>query len=130
MKRDDIRHPTLREKIIRRDREQNPNHRPLGGREACKPQPPPAPALEDSVKKLKVSKGCLVVCTLIAHRRRLLDDDNCTASLKPLRDGISESIGVDDGDQRIKWQCGHVLTLGKEGETVTIERIYENDHHD
>lgn len=123
MKLSDVKDPKLRARIIQLDQEQNPNHSRLGGLEAKKPQPNLPPTLARGVGKFKISKGCLVVCTLTAHRRRLIDDDNCVASLKPLRDGVSESLGIDDGDSRIRFQCHQLLTIGKEGVTVTIERL-------
>ena len=109
------------QKVSESFRRLNPHLYSLGRLEAKKSEPITVPSLESFGKKLKVSEGCMVVCTLTAHRKRIIDDDNCTASLKPLRDGISESLGIDDGDKRISWQCSQVQTKGKEGVTVTIE---------
>lgn len=62
-----------------------------------------------------------VVVTIVAHLRRLMDDDNCTGGLKPLRDLIAREIGIDDGDARITFQYGQVKTCGHEHTTVTVE---------
>lgn len=62
-----------------------------------------------------------IVVTIVAHLRRLMDDDNCTGGLKPLRDLIAREIGIDDGDARITFQYGQVKTCGHEHTTVTVE---------
>jgi hypothetical protein len=35
---------------------------------------------------------------------RALDDDNLRASLKAIRDGVADALGIDDGDPRITWE--------------------------
>lgn len=35
---------------------------------------------------------------------RLLDSDNAVASMKYIRDGLADAIGVDDGDERLTWE--------------------------
>lgn len=45
---------------------------------------------------------------MIAMRKRVLDDDNLTGGFKALRDAIARSLGVDDGDNRIRWECRQV----------------------
>lgn len=62
-----------------------------------------------------------IVVTIVAHLRRLMDDDNCTGGIKPLRDLIAREIGIDDGDSRITFQYGQVKTCGHEHTTVTVE---------
>jgi hypothetical protein len=104
-------------------RKLNPHLYGVGGLEANEPEPTTTQALENDLRELTFSKNCVVVCTLVAHRKRLLDDDNCVGSLKPLRDGISQSLGVDDGDKGFRWQYGQVQTKGRQGVVVTIERV-------
>lgn len=41
--------------------------------------------------------------TLIAVRQKRLDDDNLAGGFKALRDSIAESLGIDDGDDRVEW---------------------------
>lgn len=41
--------------------------------------------------------------TLIAVRQKRLDDDNLAGGFKALRDAIADSLGIDDGDERIEW---------------------------
>jgi hypothetical protein len=45
---------------------------------------------------------CSITLTRIAPRR--LDSDNLARSLKAVRDGIADAIGVDDGDPRLEWR--------------------------
>ena len=63
--------------------------------------------------------------TLIACRRRLLDDDNLTSSFKHLRDAIADNLlpGMYAGraDAFFAWECGQVETRGQEGTIVKIE---------
>ena len=44
-----------------------------------------------------------VTVELTRHGTRLLDDDNVVASMKHVRDGVADWLGVDDGDARITW---------------------------
>lgn len=41
--------------------------------------------------------------TLVAVRQKRLDDDNLAGGFKALRDAIAESLGIDDGDERVEW---------------------------
>ena len=63
--------------------------------------------------------------TLIACRRRLLDDDNLTASLKFMRDAVADSLlpGMHAGraDAFFVWEYGQMRTDGKQGVIVKIE---------
>lgn len=43
-----------------------------------------------------------VTITRIGPRR--LDDDNATGSAKAVRDAIAAVLGVDDGDDRVRWR--------------------------
>ena len=36
-------------------------------------------------------------------RGRLLDSDNLAVSMKAVRDGIADALGVDDGDPGLRW---------------------------
>ena len=44
--------------------------------------------------------------TILGGHRRI-DDDNVRGRLKACRDGVADWLGVDDGDARITWECGH-----------------------
>lgn len=61
----------------------------------------------------------VVVVTMLSCRRRLLDDDNLAAGFKPLRDAISETLGIDDADPRVKWEPRQIESKREE----TIVRI-------
>lgn len=64
-----------------------------------------------------------VVVTITSYRRRLLDEDNLIAGCKSLRDGIAASLGVDDADGRVKFECRQQQTDGAEGTLVMISRV-------
>lgn len=49
-----------------------------------------------------VSAPLVVTLTRIAPRR--LDGDNLQRSLKAVRDGVADALGVDDGDERLEWR--------------------------
>jgi len=62
----------------------------------------------------------VVVCVVVFRRQRL-DDDNLSGGLKALRDAIAASLGLDDGDARIRFEYSQHLTTGKPGTLVRIE---------
>jgi hypothetical protein len=62
-----------------------------------------------------------VVVSLVGCRRRKLDDDNFIGACKHLRDAIAASLGLDDGDPRLRWEYGQMETQGAEGVAVKIE---------
>jgi hypothetical protein len=62
-----------------------------------------------------------VVVSLVVFLRIALDDDNLSGGLKWLRDAIARSLGIDDGDRRIKFECAQAITSGREGTVVKIE---------
>jgi hypothetical protein len=125
MKLSDIHDNKLRERILRADREQNAGRRNiLGGLEAGQPKPTASPALAGRASKRAVcEKGVEIVVTFTAHRKRLLDKDNNTASFKPLQDALARDIGLDDGDSRFNWQYSQIKTEGREGVVVTVEKL-------
>jgi hypothetical protein len=44
----------------------------------------------------------MITLTRIAPRK--LDTDNLVSACKGVRDGIADTLGVDDGDERITWK--------------------------
>lgn len=66
----------------------------------------------------KVDAGIRV--TLIAVRQKRLDDDNLAGGFKALRDAIAESLGIDDGDDRIEWVYRQQVGPKPHGTIVTI----------
>jgi len=99
----------------------NPHLFNPGGLEAGQPEPTPAKALVRNHPKQERRKDGLAVCiSLTAIRRRLLDDDNNVGSFKPLRDAIAETIGIDDGSDRIQWRYFQQQTTGRECVAVLI----------
>lgn len=75
----------------------------------------------------KRGAGRLVI-SLVGHRTRILDDDNFVGGCKWLRDAIAASLGIDDGDPRVRWQYSQQPTQGTEGVTVSIEVLTTDDH--
>lgn len=49
-----------------------------------------------------------------------MDSDNFIAGAKPLRDAIAKSLGVDDGDPRLRWSYGEALSPGPAGVLVIV----------
>lgn len=54
--------------------------------------------------KTKPSLPVVVTLTRLAPSRGLDEGDNLEGSLKAVRDQIAEWLGVDDRDQRVKWE--------------------------
>lgn len=102
----------------------NPHLFGVGKVEARQPEQAVARSLERRKPEHQGGGAGLVVrVRLVAHRVRLFDDDNNTASFKPLRDAIARCLRIDDGDSRIAFECGQVETKGCEGVSVKIEEI-------
>lgn len=84
--------------------------------------PKSTPALErHSTSKQSGKNGVEYLVSIIGFRHRILDSDNFTSGAKPLRDAISETIGIDDGSERIRFEYDQVHTTGEEGVLVKIE---------
>lgn len=108
----------------------------LGGLEPAKREPREAAALDENARAEPAS-GCsvghgasriarrrrarpLATVSIVALRARFIDDLNNEAGCKPLQDAIAASLGIDDGDQRIRWEFGQAETRGREGVCVVI----------
>lgn len=52
--------------------------------------------------KVAVRGALTVSLTRIATRK--LDDDNLRSALKATRDGVADALGIDDGDESIRWE--------------------------
>ena len=46
--------------------------------------------------------------TLTRIAPRMLDSDNLQGSLKHIRDGVADWLGIDDGSPRLQWDYGQV----------------------
>lgn len=92
----------------------------LGGLPPAQPQRDGQRNPTTSVAPQKSCAGRVVVC-LVGHRRRILDDDNFVGACKHLRDSIAASLGLDDGDPRLRWEYGQHETRAAEGVAVTIQ---------
>jgi hypothetical protein len=100
------------------------NRHILSGVESTERKPNPLPPLAKGPPVQRGRKSRLVaVVTILSFRRRELDDDNLTAGAKPLRDAIATSLGIDDGDKRIRWEVRGVKTEGPEHTIVKITAL-------
>lgn len=103
-------------------KKRNPHLYGMDELQAGQPKPASSSSLDrGQPKQIKRAQGVEVRVTLIAHRKRMLDDDNSTASLKWTRDAIANSLGIDDGDKRIVFETHQIETKGCEGVMVKIE---------
>jgi hypothetical protein len=90
--------------------------------EANKPEPTIAPSLVSGDKEQGRSPGRIEISVvLVAILGRPMDDDNLVGSFKPLRDLIAEELGIDDGDERIRFSYGQVQSRGTQGVIVRVE---------
>lgn len=96
---------------------------PLGGLETSHAKPAALPALDvRQAAQPSREAGVEYSVVMVAHLWRRFDDDNLVASLKPLRDAIAASIGIDDGDKRIQWHYYQIIDR-YEGVAVKITAI-------
>jgi len=108
----------LRDRIAKADREQNVR---------SVARLPAAERKQDAVVKSAAGDAdenrgpSRVVVSFVCFRSRTCDDDNLQFGCKWLRDAIANSLGIDDGDKRFKWQYGQLQTNGPEGVAVTIQ---------
>ena len=70
-----------------------------------------------------------IIVSLIAWRRRPLDDDNNVGSLKPLRDAIAQSLGVEHSvsetvRQGLELALAQARELGPDSAVVVAGSIY------
>lgn len=79
-----------------------------------------APRSKQGASGLGTSRP-LIRVQIISLRAKLTDSDNLAA--KWLRDAISASLGIDDGDSRIEWEVSQVLTGGEQGVIVRVENL-------
>jgi len=98
----------------------------VGGLATPKPEPDQVRALDRKSSALKRRKGSVVIiCTFLTFVSRRVDSDNFgSGPIKPLRDAIAKSIGVDDGDSRLKFEYSEpIFTRGATGVQVLISRV-------
>ncbi len=98
-------------------------HLLMGGLEKPKPQRDAAVVLGEAIRKPEGGEKSMVVSLVRYAHGRQLDTDNLVGGFKPLRDAIAASLGIDDGDKRIRWEYGQAETRGAEGTVVKIDVI-------
>lgn len=118
MKLSEIKDPELRAKIL--STKSDTDFRPVAGLSAAVGQ---RHTVVKSAKGDADEKGGArrVVVSFVCFRSRTCDDDNLQFGCKWLRDAIANSLGIDDGDKRFRWQYGQLQTNGPEGVAVTIQ---------
>ena len=98
----------------------NPDLFRVAGRvDAAKREPNPVTALGQDAPA-KQASCCRVVVRIVSFTRRAQDSDNHQAGCKHLRDTISRTLGIDDGDERIRFEYAQVESLNQKGTLVLI----------
>jgi len=113
-----------RQKIQEKVRNETNSH--LGAVVSARSERNKVSALDGRGKERRQRKGSVESCCrvlLISCRHHELDDDSNVYSLKPIRDAIAASFGIDDADGRISWEYGQQLTRGEQGVIVRIEAL-------
>ena len=72
-----------------------------------------------SMERPAESKCTIELCRI---GPRQLDSDNLAGSLKAVRDGVADALGLDDGDPRLVWLYDQ--RRGKPGEYAVLVRIW------
>lgn len=75
-------------------------------------------AVESMENKISRSAEHLQI-TLTRFGPRLMDGDNVVRSLKAVRDGVADAIGIDDGDAFYDWR--YAQYKGEYGITIEIK---------
>lgn len=96
----------------------------LGGLLPTQPQQDTLPALDSGTKtRPRRKRGVAVVVTIIRVGKEL-DSDNLQSACKGLRDGIADTLGVDDRDPRVRWEYAQTeSTKGRTGCIVKVELL-------
>jgi hypothetical protein len=103
-------------------RKLNPHLYGLGAVAPTKRERSPVSALDQGGKQRRKRSGSVVIrVAIISCRHREVDRDSNIYSLKPIQDAISASLGIDDGDARIRFYFGQVEDPG--GEEGLIVKI-------
>lgn len=89
--------------------------------ETRQPEPAAPQALVGDDAKLERCKaGVDIRIVFIALLAKPMDSDNFVGSLKPLRDAVCESIGIDDGDEHLTFEYHQIKSPGPEGVIVKV----------
>ena len=116
----------LKKSILPSNRKLNPHlFGPAGGLDREIPKRTAVQALDQNKPKRQRGTRCVVEVCLLSLRSSELDDDNLAAAHKAFRDAIAQTLGVDDGDSRIRFRYLQGITKSKPHTLVIINRIYE-----
>ncbi len=97
----------------------NPHLFGVAGLAPDKREPRQVATLDKDAQGKPVNQVRLAV-RIVSFSRRVKDDDNHTGGNKHLRDCIAASLGIDDGDKRIKFEYQQIESLGPEGTMVLV----------
>ena len=53
--------------------------------------------------RMQFKHSLVIGITRLGPWRRPMDDDNLARSMKAIRDGIADALGIDDGGPRLRW---------------------------
>lgn len=70
---------------------------------------------------IRIEPPCVIKLTRIGLNR--MDDGNLGAAFKHVQDAIAKSIGIDDGDPRLRWEYYQIT--GSDEHAVKVEFICE-----
>mgnify|MGYP001578260486 CR=1 FL=1 len=62
-----------------------------------------------SVRAAKPTRRVAYTVTLTRIGKRRTDSDGLAISLKAVRDGVADALGIDDGSERIAWLYGQEI---------------------
>lgn len=99
---------------------------PVGGLATTEPKQNTVRPLDRKPSPRKSRKGSVVlVIGIQPYVRRQVDEDNFgSGPYKSLRDAIARSLGIDDGDSRIKFEYyAPIITTGAVGTQVLISKV-------
>lgn len=97
------------------------NAEPVGGLEHPQREHNPLPALVHREKSQRGRKTRVAICVSItSYRKRETDWDNIVSGSKPIQDAIAQSLGLDDGDSRLRFEYHTIVTRGATGTHVLI----------
>lgn len=83
----------------------------------------PVPALDREKPKRQRGTRCVVEVCLLSLRTTEVDDDNLAECHKELRDSIAQSLGIDDGDSRIRFRYAQCITRSKPHTLIVITQL-------
>lgn len=101
---------------------------PASGLGGHKPKWTEAQTLVESKPERQRGTPCVVEVCILSLRTSELDDDNLAGAHKAFRDVIAKTLGIDDGDSRIRFRYIQGITKSKPHTLVIINKVYDRRH--